>query len=215
MAEVLRRHAMVNPSPPAWAALMALRSDLAEEPLVAGWAQARYPLVVRRPGCGDAAGTVPLGLPLPPAHGKRRIAVTLEPEEIVHAGPPPLLAEAATVAPPGWRDGIDRLLHLDPLTRTFGSLAWQHLTGLPYLSEGSDLDLLWRLPSEADVGALLAGIAAIARETPMRIDGEVVGAAGGVQWRELQGDDAGAILVKGSRDVRMMQRADFLAGGAG
>jgi len=205
---------MVTTSPSSWAALMALRSDLAEEPLVAGWVRAGYPLVVRRPACGDPAGTIPLGLPLPPAYGKRRIAVTLAREDIVHAGPPPLLVEAAAAAPAGWRDCIDRLLHLDPQTRTFGSLAWQHLTALPYLSEGSDLDLLWQLPSEADVEALLAEIAAIARAAPMRIDGEVVAAAGGVQWRELRGDDAGEVLVKGPRDVRTMTRAEFLAGGA-
>jgi phosphoribosyl-dephospho-CoA transferase len=213
MAEVLRRHWMVNPSPPAWAAVVALRADLAEEPLVAGWVQAGYPLVVRRPTCDDVAGTIPLGLPLPPALGKRRIAVTLEPGGIVRAGPPPLLAEAASVAPPGWRECIDRLLGLDPQTRSFGSLAWQYLTGLHYLSEESDLDLLWQLPSEADAGALLAGIAAIDQEAPMRIDGEVVGAAGGIQWRELHRDDAGAVLVKGPRDVRLMPRADFLTGG--
>ena len=126
-----------------------------------------------------------------------------------------MLVEAAAAAPPGWRDCIDRLLDLDPQTRAFGSLAWQHLTALLYLSEGSDLDLLWQLPPAADVGALLAGIAAIAWAAPMRIDGEVVGAAGGVQWRELQGDDAGEVLVKGPGDVRTMSRAGFLAGGAG
>jgi phosphoribosyl-dephospho-CoA transferase len=126
-----------------------------------------------------------------------------------------LLVEAAAVAPLGWRDCIDRLVHLDPQTRAFGSLAWQHLTALPYLSEGSDLDLLWRLPDAADVGALLAGIAAIAWAAPMPIDGEVIGAAGGVQWRELQGDDADEVLVKGSGDVRTMSRAEFRAGGAG
>jgi hypothetical protein len=77
MAEILRRRAMVITSPSSWPALMALRSDLAEEPLVAGWARAGYPLVVRRPACGDPAGRIPLGLPLPPACGKRRIAMTL------------------------------------------------------------------------------------------------------------------------------------------
>lgn len=214
MAEPLRRHGMVYPSPPAWAALVALRADLAAEPLVAGWGWAGYPLVVRRPTCEDAAGTISLGLPLPPAQGKRRIGVSLAPEAIVHAAPPPLLAKAAAAAPSGWRESIDRLLQLDPLTRTFGSLAWQHLTGLSYLSAGSDLDLLWQLPSEADVDALVARIAAIDREAPMRIDGEVVGPAGGVQWREWQGDDTVTVLVKGPHDVRLMPRADFLAGGA-
>jgi phosphoribosyl-dephospho-CoA transferase len=212
MAERLRRHAMVTVAPAAWAALMAARPDLAAEPLVAGWAGAGHPLIVRRPACSDAAGQIPLGLPLPPAQGKRRIAVTLAPADVADAGGPPLLADAAAAAPPGWRDFIARLVALDPGTRVFGSLAWQHLTGLPYLSEGSDLDLLWRLP--ADVDALLAGIAAVAQDAPMRIDGEITGAAGGVQWRELAETGPGDVAVKGLREIVLMPRADFLAGGA-
>ncbi|WP_369726511.1 phosphoribosyl-dephospho-CoA transferase MdcG domain-containing protein [Bradyrhizobium sp. LLZ17] len=56
----------------------------------------------------------------------------------------------------------------------------QHLTGA-YLSDHSDLDLLWgdgnkpasTLPSD------------IARQAPMRLDQEIICAAGGEQWREL------------------------------
>ena len=49
MPEIFPRHTMVKPSPRAWSALMAQRPDLANEPLVAGWVDAGYPLVVRRP----------------------------------------------------------------------------------------------------------------------------------------------------------------------
>ena len=51
--------------------------ELAGEPIVAGWAGADRPLIVRRPTCSDVVGMIPLGLPLPPSHGKRRIAVSL------------------------------------------------------------------------------------------------------------------------------------------
>ena len=40
----LRRHAMAFPASAAWAVLMAERPDLAAEPIVAGWADAGYPL---------------------------------------------------------------------------------------------------------------------------------------------------------------------------
>ena len=205
MVDGLSRHTLVTPSVSAWAAVMAARPDLAAEPLVAQWAAARRPLITRRPVQGDAPGTIPLGLPLPPSHGKRRIALTLRPGEICDIRPPPQLADAIGVAPAAWQNSIVRLLRLDRLTRVFGSLAWQHLTGLTYLSESSDLDLLWRRPTEA----LLVGIAAIALDAPMRIDGEILGAAGGVQWRELWHDD---VLVKGPDGVRAMAREHFLAG---
>jgi malonate decarboxylase holo-[acyl-carrier-protein] synthase len=214
MAEMFARHTMVHPTPAAWSALMTARTDLASDPLLMNWLQAGYPLVVRRPAHGDAADMVPLGLPLPPAQGKRRIAVTLPPDGVAHASPPPLLAHALTVAPPGWRACLDRLIDLDPLTRTFGSLAWQFLTGLPYLTGGSDLDLLWQ-PASRNVDRLLAGLAEIARTAPMRIDGEIICAAGGVHWRELQEHETQEVLVKGPRENRLMERATFLAGGTG
>lgn len=213
MNELLHRHAMVTLAPEAWATLMADRRDLAGDPLVAGWATSGYPLIVRRATCNDAADAIALGLPLPPSHGKRRIAVAMGREHIINAGPPPLLADVARDAPASWRACIDELVQLDPLTRTFGSLAWQHLTGLRYVTDRSDLDLLWELHREVDLDILLAGIAAIALKASMRIDGEILGAAGAVNWHELQTDGAGEILVKRRHDVQMMARAAFLAGG--
>src|SRR5205807_67055 len=81
--------------------------ELAGEPIPEGWARAGRPLVVRRPTCSDTAGLVPLGLPLPPSHGKRRIAVSLAAADIVVSAPPPLLADAAAAAPAAWRATIE------------------------------------------------------------------------------------------------------------
>ena len=54
--------------------------------------------------------------------------------------------------------------------------------------------------------------AGIARHAPMKLDGEIVGPAGGVQWRELIGDQDGEVLVKGPLAVHCMTRAAFLSG---
>ncbi|SFN78619.1 phosphoribosyl-dephospho-CoA transferase [Bradyrhizobium sp. Rc3b] len=212
MAEALARHSMVKASTAGWTAVMNRYPELASEPLVANWAHAGRPLVVRRPACSDTAGLVPLGLPLPPSHGKRRIAVSLVAADIVASAPPPLLADAAAAAPEAWQATIEKLVQLLPETRTFGSLAWQHLTGLPYLSDSSDLDLLWPLSSVKQPGTLLSDIAGIAKQAPMRLDGEIVGPTGGVQWRELTGTDADEVLVKGPAGVTTTTRAAFLAG---
>ena len=127
--------------------------------------------------------------------------------------PPPLLADAAATAPPAWQETISRLLRLCPEIRTFGSLAWQHLTGLAYLTDHSDLDLLWPMQATKQASTLPADIAEIARQAPMRLDGEIICAAGGVQWRELTGDGADEVLVKGLGGVYSMTKAVFLSGG--
>ncbi|OAF07262.1 malonate decarboxylase holo-[acyl-carrier-protein] synthase [Bradyrhizobium neotropicale] len=211
MAELLERHSMVKASATGWTAVMSRYPELASEPIIEGWARADRPLIVRRPACSDAARLIPLGLPLPPSHGKRRIAVALAPADIVASAPPPLLADAAAAAPAAWRETIHLLLNLLPQTRTFGSLAWQHLTGLPYLSDSSDLDLLWPLSAAKQGHTLLSDIAQIAKQAPMRLDGEIVGSAGGVQWRELAGTDEDEVLVKNSTGVANTTRAAFLS----
>ncbi|HLZ96963.1 MAG TPA: malonate decarboxylase holo-[acyl-carrier-protein] synthase [Steroidobacteraceae bacterium] len=212
MIESLDRHMMVKPSAAAWTRVMTRHPELAEHAIIEGWVRAGRPLVVRRPGCSDPAGKIPLGLPLPPSHGKRRIAVALEAGEIVERKPPPLLADAAASAPSAWQETIDRLLRLHPETRTFGSLAWQHLTGLPYLSDHSDLDLLWPVRATERASTLPPDIADVARQAPMRLDGEIICAAGGVQWRELTVEDADEVLVKGLGGVHSMTKAAFLSG---
>lgn len=212
MAEPAARHSLATLTAEGWAQLMARRPELREEPLAVRWAQAGWPLVVRRPACDEDPRRIPLGLPLPPSAGKRRIALAVDPEQIAAVAPPILLVEVADSAPAHWRPAIARLLDLDRRTRVFGGLGWAHLTGLAYLSATSDLDLLWELPAPpAAAAALLGGIAAIAGEAPMRIDGEVLGPAGGVQWRELLAVD-GEVLVKTATEVRAIGRADFLAG---
>lgn len=212
MADSLERHTMVKTSPAAWSAVIARHPEFAENAIIEGWVRAGRPFIVRRPGCSDPAGKIPLGLPLPPSHGKRRIAVALDAGEIIEQKPPPLLSDAAASAPPAWQDTIDRLVRLYPQIRTFGSLAWQHLTGLSYLSDHSDLDLLWRVAATKQASTLPSDIADIARQAPMRLDGEIICAAGGVQWRELTGADADEVLVKRQSDVHSMTRAAFLSG---
>ncbi|MEI9899835.1 MAG: phosphoribosyl-dephospho-CoA transferase MdcG domain-containing protein [Hyphomicrobium sp.] len=108
-----------------------------------------------------------------------------------------------------WRPTIDRLVALDASTRTFGSLAWQHMTGLAYVTDRSDLDLIWPMPAPACIGERLAAIASIARAAPMSIDGEFDAPAGAVQWRELAGDND-SMIVKTSRGARIISRQLFL-----
>jgi phosphoribosyl-dephospho-CoA transferase len=186
---------------------------LAELPLVGSWADRGWPVIVRRRAEADDPGLVPVGLPLPPAAGKRRIALLLPPDGVLQRSPPPLLRTAARVADPSWRSTIASLLALGASIgvepSAFGSLLWQHQTGLTYLSPLSDLDVLWPVPPGFDVLSLVFSVAEVQRDAPLRIDGEVVFSDGSaVNWRELwmahRAADRTSVLVKTIEGVRLL-----------
>ncbi|OMG75079.1 malonate decarboxylase holo-[acyl-carrier-protein] synthase [Burkholderia ubonensis] len=213
----LRRHTLVTLTAAGWAALFARDAALAADAPVCRWAERGWPLVVRRalPGETREFG-VPLGIPLPPSAGKRRVAVSVGADALASVSAPPAFAAVLGAAPDAWRQP---LLDLDALGarcgvagRVFGSLAWQALTGEPYLTGASDLDVFFPLPGAAHAATLLDGLAAIDARAPMRVDGELLRDDGaGVNWRELH---AGLpdVAIKMAGGVTLGPAAAFLAG---
>jgi len=212
----IRRHDLVLVSPAAWRSLLQRHDDLAGEPLVIEWVDRGWPLITRRAMHGEADG-LPLGLPLPPFAGKRRLSFLMQPDDIVATARPLQLSSTIDVAPEPWRHTLDQVAELASRhgveARVFGSLAWQTLTGLDYLSAGSDLDLLLSFPPGGDHAGLTAGLAAIEAAAPMRLDGEITRDDGaGVNWRELH-TGARQVLVKHPGDVALLDISLFLNGG--
>ncbi|MBM7124106.1 malonate decarboxylase holo-[acyl-carrier-protein] synthase [Dyella flava] len=209
----LQRHQLVRVLPAAWDALLASRDDLANEPLLHDWARRGWPLIVRRPSPGDGEG-LPLGLPLPPSAGKRRISIQMRAEDIIASERLPTLADCFHTAPPAWHPSLRQLMALAKKdgvqARVFGSLAWQRLTGLVYLSPRSDLDIIWTLPGLDVIHMFLADLAEIESHAPMRLDGELVRADGaGVNWRELHAA-AAELVLKTANDVILCTRESFI-----
>ena len=110
------------------------------------------------------ADTIAVGLALPPAQGKRRIALSVAANDIARYTPPLRLADAIAHAPAAWQPALAELdaaaIDIDLELRVFGSLAWQALSGMQYLTPQSDIDLLWHPQSHAQ---LQQGIALLAR----------------------------------------------------
>ena len=205
------RHRLVYLDPARWGETVAAHPALQAIPVVVDWVAKGHPLIARRPVCDDAAGLVPLGLPLPPSLGKQRLAVAVPPDAILSDAPPPLLSDAARCARVAWQATIAALVALDPETRCFGSLAWASLTGLPYLSESSDLDLVWHVSTADAAARLVAALARIDAGAPVRLDGEIVTPTGlAVQWREFA-SDAPEMLVKAADGNRMIARTEMFA----
>jgi phosphoribosyl-dephospho-CoA transferase len=212
---MLRRHDLLRVKPATWQAMLRCHPGLADLPLVADWALREWPVIVRRRMASDLANGVPAALPLPPRHGKRRLAFSFASGAAVVALPPVLLSDAVWVAPAKWQPVAAALLELGEAVgmtpRVFGALLWQHATGLPYLIDRSDLDLLWFISDERTAALLVEGLLRLDADGPVRLDGELElpdGAA--VNWRELAQSDAnlgGEVLVKTMDGVEVRTRA--------
>ena len=94
--------------------------------------------------------------------------------------------------------------------RVHGSLAWQHLSGEPHVTERSDVDLLVRPRDAAELDAALALLRAHARLGGPRLDGEILLPGDrGVAWRELAGRSE-RVLVKSGTAVALEPRRGAL-----
>ena len=208
----LERHHIVRVEPAAWSRMVARCPEFRDEPLVSSWVDRGWPVIARRPVCGDLTiDHVPLGLALPVSHGRRRLMLNLPAEDLLRVDPPPLLRDAALVAPDGWGIVLAGALAIDADVRCYGSLAWQCLTGLPYVAGDSYLNLLWHPPTAAAADALGAQIERLADRAPMRIDGEFLTPSGlAVRWREWL-SSSHELVVKTNEWVSLMGRQDIFA----
>ena len=218
----LRRHDLVAVAPADWSAALARSEavagvDEAARKLLADWAATGRPAIVRRRAEGEDASAVPLAVPLPPSHGKARVALSLPAWAAMTRVAPPAFAAVLAGAPPAWR-AIGRAIadlgaDVGIAPRAFGSLLWGALTGLDYLGPASDLDLLWPVTPATDLARLLAGLARIDGLGIVPIDGEILLPDGaGVQWRELDRalrEPGGRVLAKAADGVSL-RRADAL-----
>ena len=212
------RHDLVFVSPEGWRAMLDARDDLAADSLLARWPKMRWPTIRRRALPCEATGLA-LGLPLPPSAGKKRVSLVVDIDHVVSVARPPSLRQARAYAPRNWWPTLDRLdglaLRHSVDARVFGSLAWQSLTGLDYVTGRSDLDVLFEFRRETDIDRFVADVAAIETDAPMRLDGELMGADGAaVNWREFHGG-ASELLVKSLERVVLLGRPQFMSGAMG
>lgn len=169
------------------------------------WISRGLPTIITRRQPDTDPEFVAAGLALPPGKGRRRIAFSVCTDAITALRPAPALRDIIPLAPPSWHACLDslaadaRAASID--FRVYGSFAWQFLTGLPYITNRSDIDLVWQPVSTAD---LYCGIAILRRrehESGLWLDGEIILPDGSaVAWREF---DSGRrrVLVKGSCGV--------------
>jgi phosphoribosyl-dephospho-CoA transferase len=207
----------------AWLTAAGWRQLLADTPsgsaahaAIARWAAADWPLVARRQDAA-AGALLCLGLAAPPdpaSGAKLRLPLQVPAQHIARRSAPLPLAAVAEALPVRWQSPFARLCAacagLD--LRVFGSLAMQALTGQVYLRAGSDIDLLFRPRSSAELEAGSALLAAFLATLPL--DGEIVFPSGqAVAWKEWVGGAAREerVLVKSPAGVRLAARHELRA----
>ena len=185
----------------------------------AAWLAADRPLVVARQPCGAALpDSISVGLALPPAQGKRRIGLIVAMQDIVRHTPPLRLSDAIAHAPAGWQPALAELeavaIQNDLELRVFGSLAWQALSGLNYMTPQSDIDLLWHPLSHMQLQQGIALLARWEQDHGLRADGEVLfGGSSAVSWREwstLKSGDDQRVLVKRESGAKLVAARELL-----
>jgi phosphoribosyl-dephospho-CoA transferase len=194
-------------------------TDGAMHAQVTAWLAADRPLVVARQPCGEAlSDTISVGLALPPVQGKHRIALSVAVNDIVRYAPPLRLADAILHAPAEWQPALAELdaaaIHIDLELRVFGSLGWQALSGLQYLTPQSDIDLLWHPLSNTQLQQGIALLARWEQASGLRADGEVLfGGSSAVSWREwatLKSGDDQRVLVKRASSAELVDARELL-----
>ncbi len=176
------------------------------------WAANDWPLTVRRSESMLPADSLGLGLALPPdvqTSLKTRIPLTVNLNEITQHEPPLLLTAVASVMPPAWKDACTDLTHdligAQLELRVYGSLALQAITGLPYLTATSDIDVLLYPRTHAQLRQGLHLLHIYAQRLPL--DGEIVFPSGcAVAWKEWVEAVRGShkVMVKSMANLNLM-----------
>lgn len=181
------------------------------------WICNNRPFIVTRQ-CAPFSQAIAVGLPLPPAQDKRRIGLALPAKAIAGVGCLPELADVVDCAPLNWQRPLRQLADTGANAciqfRVFGSLAWQALTGLNYVTAQSDIDLFWQPTSDRQLAAGLSLLEEWEHQTGLRADGEVqFGNMGAVAWREcltLRTHPSRQVLLKHAHGVDMRSARELI-----
>ena len=189
------------------------RADVAaQDPRLAQWFAQGWPAVVARRAADDPDPRLRLGVPLPPAEGKHRLALRVPTCDVVKVELPlslqAVLARPLVGAAADWSLPLQALHAIAP-ARVFGAFAWQVLTGLDYVHARSDIDLLWQIDDRDMADHLVTRLHAWEGTFARRVDGELCLPDGGaVNWREYA-SDARQVLVKRVDGAMLAQREDL------
>jgi phosphoribosyl-dephospho-CoA transferase len=177
------------------------------------WLGRGRPVIVRRPCISEDGESVYVGLSLPPDPVKRRLAFRLPFSSLTNVVEPPLWTECAEAYSESSEMAGPFLSVTEaaklPL-QTFGSYAWQHYTGLSYVTPHSDIDLMTPINRRED-WQKFRQLMSETQKTDHRVDLEIMlNGDASFRWREFEAPGR-QLLFKGNRSVWMGNKSDVLA----
>lgn len=185
------------------------------------WQRADWPAIVRRLEPGTTSDQICLGIALPPdpvTRHKVRIAFHAPVSAISRSSRPLAIVAVMGSAPARWQHALGALVadtaRHDLAFEVYGSLALQALTATSYVTESSDIDILFSPTSRRQLETGIALLQQHAARLPL--DGEILFPSGyAVAWKEwLQSTSGGShcrVLVKGNQGVNLSTTAELMA----
>lgn len=217
---MLARHDLVWLHPDGWRRLRRAATD-PQTLAIDRWSSADWPATVRRQDADMDPGAICLGITLPcdcVAGARTRVSLRCEQADIRRAIRP-IHVDAADIAilprwASVWREWRRRVTEARLDVRVYGSLGMEVLTGQPYLTDKSDIDLLFFPTTLEQLHAGTRLFAAYLDRLPL--DGEAVFPSGrAVAWKEwchvAWQDGRSRVLVKQIDRVSLCTVAELLA----
>lgn len=214
------RHNVVWISGGGWEELLS-RADEQDRSTLLRWRDSDWPAIVRRRDEDAADEQVCIGIALPPdpvSGNKKRIGLRIAQTAVREVRAPLSIDEVIEAAPDRWRKGLESLnqaaQRLKLSIQVYGSLALQSLTRQSYVTAGSDIDVLFRPLSVAQLGTGAGLLTYYANMLPL--DGEIIfPGEQAVAWQEwLQAVHASSnprVLAKDEKAVALKTAASLLA----
>jgi len=203
--ERFHRHAFVSFEPSA----NHTQPHTEDDNVLQDWLEQERPLIVRQPCLSPDEKQVSVGLALPPTPHKRRIAFELPRSSVRDVSAPPLWEDCAFRNVPAVEPIRAAAEAGGVELRTFGSHAWQHLTGLRYVTKESDIDLLLFINSRKSWEIIRSNLEQAGPDFPPGIDLEIVlNEDASFSWREFSSTPL-RLLYKGNSRVWLADKSDI------
>jgi phosphoribosyl-dephospho-CoA transferase len=174
------------------------------------WLGRGRPVIIRRPCRSEDGKSVYVGLSLPPDPVKRRLAFRLPFSSLANVVEPPLWTECAEAFSESSEMAGPILSVIDAVglpLQTFGSYAWQHYSGLSYVTPHSDIDLIVPINRRED-WRRFRQLMSETQKTDQRVDLEIIlNGDASFHWREFEAPGK-QLLFKGNRSVWMGDKSD-------